>query len=95
MNTLYFGNCLHTLREQIKDESVDLNYLVRSITPFNIETVTAGFHEFPHHGKFPRSQILTTAGLLNRTEPPEYPDMAKGSHTSKKAKKEAKWEVTQ
>jgi adenine specific DNA methylase Mod len=56
--------------------------------PMKTEAVSAGYYESPHHGKFPRLQILTIEGLMNGKERPEYPDMAKGAHTFKKAQKE-------
>jgi len=53
------------------------------------EAITAGFYSSPHHGDFPKIQILTIEGLLNGTEFAKYPDMAKGGLTFKKAVKES------
>lgn len=39
-------------------------------------------------GAFPKIQILTVEDLLNGTEGPRYPDMARGGLNFKKAKKE-------
>ena len=62
--------------------------LVKPTQPMVTEAVSAGYYESPHHGKFPKIQILTIEGLLKKTERPEYPDMARGGHTFKKAEKE-------
>lgn len=62
--------------------------LAEPTDPMMKTAVAAGFYESPHHGQFPRLQILTIEGLLNGTERPRYPDMAAGAHTFKKAKKQ-------
>ena len=41
-------------------------------------------------GAIPKIQILTVEDLLNGTEGPRYPDMARGGLNFKKAKKEKK-----
>ena len=51
--------------------------------------MTAGFYGSPHHGDFPKIQILTIEGLLNGTEFAKYPDLAMGGLTFKKAMKES------
>ncbi len=56
--------------------------------PMETEAASAGFYESPHHGQFPRLQILTIEGLMLGHERPRYPDMADGGHTFKKAKVE-------
>lgn len=62
--------------------------LAEPTDPMMKTAVAAGFYESPHHGQFPRLQILTIEGLLSGTERPRYPDMAAGAHTFKKAKKQ-------
>jgi site-specific DNA-methyltransferase (adenine-specific) len=54
------------------------------------EAASAGFYESPHHGNFPRLQILTVEGLLDGKESAKFPDMAYGGQTFKKAKVENK-----
>lgn len=56
--------------------------------PMQVEAATAGFYESPHSGAFPKIQILTIEGLLNGSESPKYPDLARGGLTFKQAKKE-------
>jgi len=56
--------------------------------PMIAEAAAAGFYESPHHGKFPKIQILTVEGILNGTERPQYMDMSRGSTTFKQAKRE-------
>jgi hypothetical protein len=53
------------------------------------EANTAGFYTSPHHGDFPKIQILTIEGLLNGTEFAKFPDLAMGGLTFKKAVKES------
>ena len=52
------------------------------------EAAAAGMYESPHHGAFPKLQILTIEGLLSGKERAQYPDMAMGAQTFKHAKKE-------
>mgnify|MGYP003374274477 CR=1 FL=1 len=56
--------------------------------PMTVEAVSAGYYESPHHGKYPKIQILTIEGLLSGRERPLYPDMS-GGLTFKKAQREA------
>ena len=56
------------------------------------EAASAGMYESPHHGAFPKVQILTIEGLLSGKERAQYPDMAYGAQTFKHAKAEAKTE---
>ncbi|MDR3221326.1 MAG: restriction endonuclease [Candidatus Accumulibacter sp.] len=57
--------------------------------PMRAEAAKAGFYESPTLGKaFPRLQILTIEGLLEGRERPDYPDLAQGGLTFKKAKRE-------
>ena len=54
------------------------------------EAASAGMYESPHHGAFPKIQILTIEDLLSGKARALYPDMAYGGQTFKKAKKETK-----
>jgi site-specific DNA-methyltransferase (adenine-specific) len=54
--------------------------------PMIVEANNAGHYESPHHGAFPRIQILTIQGLLDGTERPRWPDLSYGEQTFKKAK---------
>lgn len=54
------------------------------------EAAAAGHFESPHHGAFPKIQILTIEGLLSGKQRPQFPDMSRGGQTLKKAKKENK-----
>jgi DNA modification methylase len=63
--------------------------LTEPTKPMVVESTAAGFYESPHHGQFPRLQILTIEGLMNGTQRPLYPDMS-GGLTFKKAAREKK-----
>ncbi len=54
------------------------------------EAAAAGMYESPHHGAFPKLQLLTIEGLLSGKEHAQYPDMAYGAQTFKHAKAEGK-----
>ena len=54
------------------------------------EAPSGEFYESPHHGAFPKIQILTIEGLLDGSERAKFPDMAMGGQTFKKAKAEGK-----
>lgn len=56
--------------------------------PMREEAVKAGFYTSAQGSSFPRIQILTIDGLLNKSERPVYPDPSLGAHTFKKAKVE-------
>ena len=56
--------------------------------PMVTEAVAAGHYQSPHHGDFPKIQILTIEGLLSGMERAKYPDMAQGEQTFKAAKTE-------
>jgi len=56
--------------------------------PMETEAAAAGFYESPHHGQFPKLQILTIEGLMQGHERPRYPDIMAGAHTFKKARTE-------
>ena len=54
--------------------------------PMTTEAASAGHYESPHHGAFPRIQMLTIQGLLDGTERPHWPDLSFGEQNFKKAK---------
>ncbi|HOU16137.1 MAG TPA: DNA methyltransferase [Anaerolineae bacterium] len=56
--------------------------------PMQIEAASAGFYVSPHHGNFPKIQILTVEGLLSGAEAPKYVDLSQGELSFKKAKQE-------
>lgn len=55
--------------------------------PMQREAISAGYYD-SQFGAFPKIQILTIEDLLNGTEGPRYPDMARGGLNFKKAKRE-------
>lgn len=63
--------------------------LAKPTEPMQKEAVSAGFYD-SQFGSFPKIQILTIEDLLNGTEGPRYPDMARGGLNFKKTKKEKK-----
>jgi len=58
--------------------------------PMETEAASAGHYESPHHGAFPRIQIISIAGLLDGTQRPRWPDLSFGEQNFKKAKAEKK-----
>ncbi|HYP67398.1 MAG TPA: DNA methyltransferase [Thiobacillaceae bacterium] len=58
--------------------------------PMTAEAAAAGHYESPHHGGFPRIQILTIEGLLSGKERPSFSDLSRGEQTFKKARREEK-----
>ncbi len=56
--------------------------------PMVSEAASAGFYVSPHHGNFPKIQILTVEGLLSGAEAPKYIDLSQGGLSFKKAKQE-------
>ena len=64
--------------------------LVAPTKPMLTEAASADHYESPHHGAFPKIQILTIAGLLDGTERPRWPDLSFGEQNFKKAKAERK-----
>lgn len=88
----------HVTRTQIADlkNSVDREKaqiglfvtLTDPTGPMKKEALSAGYYESPHSGAFAKIQILTIEGLLNGTERPNYPDLARGGLSFKKAKAE-------
>lgn len=61
--------------------------LAQPSKPMLTEAVSSGFYESPHFGQYPRIQILTVEGLMEGSERPRYPDVARGGELIfKKAK---------
>jgi site-specific DNA-methyltransferase (adenine-specific) len=60
--------------------------LTRPTKPMLTEAASSGHYESPHHGAFPRIQIVTIEGLLAGNERPKWPDLSAGGATFKKAK---------
>jgi DNA modification methylase len=58
------------------------------------EAAAAGMYESPHHGAFPKIQILTIEGLLSGKDRPNFPDLSRGEQTFKKAKREKSDDAT-
>ena len=56
--------------------------------PILTEAASAGHYESPHHGAFPKIQIVSIEGLLNGTERARWPDLSAGGQTFKVAKAE-------
>jgi DNA modification methylase len=56
--------------------------------PMKDEAVKAGFYTSPTGAKFPRLQILTIEGLLDKTEQPHYQDISVGGTTFKRPRAE-------
>jgi DNA modification methylase len=56
--------------------------------PMITEAASAGFYVSPHHGNFPKIQILTIEALLSGAEAPQYVDLSQGGLSFKKAKQE-------
>ena len=52
------------------------------------EATSAGYYDSPSGRSFLKIQILTIEGLLNGSESPQYPDLARGGLTFKRAKRE-------
>lgn len=81
------------LKNSVEREQAQIGLFVtlaEATRPMQREALAAGFYESPHHGAFPKIQILTIEGLLAGTERAVYPDLARGSLSFKKAKVEKK-----
>ena len=77
--------------DQVEREKAQLGLFVTLVPPTQpmvSEAASAGFYESPAHGAFPKIQILTIEGLLDGREQPRYPDLARGGHTFRQAKRE-------
>ncbi len=64
--------------------------LAEPTKPMTTEAVTAGFYDSPGGKSYQKIQILTIEELLHHTKRAEYPDLAVGALTFKKAQKEKK-----
>lgn len=79
------------LKNTVEREKAQLGLFVTLAPPTQpmiTEAASAGFYESPAHGAFPKIQILTIEGLLAGREQPRYPDLARGGHTFRQAKRE-------
>jgi len=63
--------------------------LVEPTEPMIHEAVSAGYYESPMEKSFQKIQILTISDLLSGAQSPQYPDLARGGLSFKKAKTEA------
>ena len=82
-----------TLIGDVSREKAAIGLFITLIAPTREmvkEAAAAGLYESPHHGTFPKIQILTIEGLLSKSERPQFPDMSRGGQTLKQAKKENK-----
>ena len=62
--------------------------LAEPTKPMRQEALRAGFYTSPQGARFPRMQVLTIEGLLEKTEAPRYPDVTGGGHTFHKTRRE-------
>ncbi|MBF0293112.1 MAG: restriction endonuclease, partial [Nitrospinae bacterium] len=79
------------LKNTVERENAQIGLFVtlaEPTQPMVSEAVSAGFYESPSFGAFPKIQILTIDGLLSGKEQARYPDMSRGGHTFKRAKRE-------
>ena len=79
------------LKNTVEREKAQLGLFVTLAPPTQpmiAEAASAGFYQSPHSGVFPKIQILTIEGLLSKAEAPQYPDLARGGLSFKKAKTE-------
>jgi hypothetical protein len=79
------------LKNTVEREKAQLGFFVTLVPPtrpMNDEAVSAGFYDSPAGKSFRKIQILTIEGLLEGREQAEYPDLARGGLTFKKAKRE-------
>jgi hypothetical protein len=89
--SIYNLNCLsmspHFLSWRVNPSCLFVT-LAPSTKPMQTEVASAGFYTSPHHGNFPKIQILTVEGLLSGAEAPKYIDLSQGGLSFKKAKQE-------
>ncbi len=79
------------LKNTVEREKAQLGLFVTLAPPTQpmvSEAASAGYYESSAHGAFPKIQILTIEGLLDGREQPRYPDLARGGHTFRQAKRE-------
>ena len=82
---------IRDLAHVVKREKAEIGLfltLAEPSGPMKKEATKEGFYESPGAASFPRIQILTIEGLLERREQARYPDLAMGGHTFKKAKRD-------
>ncbi len=60
--------------------------LAEPTKPMTVEATKAGYYESPVSKSFPKVQLLTIQDLLEKKAAAEYPDLARGGLTFKKAK---------
>jgi hypothetical protein len=100
-NAFFDWDNLDCLRKHFRDEIIDLTSvkgarivlfvsLVKPARPMVREAVSAGYYESPMERSFSKIQILTVAGLPSGAQAPQYPDLARGGLSFRKAKTEAK-----
>lgn len=85
------------LKGVVQREKAAIGLFVTLATPTKDmvkEAASAGMYESPHHGTFPKLQLLTIEGLLSGKERARFPDMAYGAQTFKHAKAESKTKKT-
>ena len=73
----------------VSREKAAVGVLITLIPPTKAmlsDAAAAGFYDSPHHGQFPKIQILTIEGLLAETERLKFVDMSYGAQTFKAAK---------
>jgi len=79
------------LKNTVERENAQIGLFVtlaEPTQPMVSEAASSGFYESPSFGSFPKIQILTIDGLLIGKEQARYPDMSRGGHTFKRAKRE-------
>ena len=87
MNQLFFSDVALFLCWHVNPPGLFVT-LIPPTKPMVTEAASAGFYESPHHGNFPKIQILTVEGLLSGAEAPKYVDLSQGELSFKKAKTE-------
>jgi DNA modification methylase len=76
------------LKNSVEREKAQLGLFVtlaEPTRPMVSEAASAGFYTSPHHGDFPKIQLLTIEGLLAGTQRPRYPDLSQGGASFKAA----------
>ncbi len=87
------ASMIRDLRGTVEREKAAIGLFVTLTAPTKpmiTDAASSGHYESPHHGGFPRIQILTIEGLLNGTERPQWPDLSMGQQNYKQAKVETK-----
>jgi hypothetical protein len=65
---------LNHVRERERAEIALFISLEQATSAMVKDAASAGFYESPNGKKYPRVQLLTIQGLLDRDERPEHPD---------------------